>query len=79
MSAGVDVVYVDVEPDWAGVYVDGELEHENHTVDGPTVLDLLEGRTINSVARYYDVDLDALDRVSLPVEFAELQQVLDHD
>lgn len=45
--------------DWEGLYIDGRLVHEAHSLDASTMLDLLAEAGVIGPARVaYDVDLD---------------------
>lgn len=41
-----DIVHV-WEDDWAGLYVDGVLKHEGHSIRDEDWLELLNGRQVN--------------------------------
>lgn len=45
------VVYVTGEEEWDGLYIDGVLAHEGHTLDVGQVLDVLHGRAIWKLSR----------------------------
>lgn len=43
-----DIVFVTNEDDWQGVYVDGQLITDGHTIDYSALFDRLIGETISS-------------------------------
>ncbi len=43
-----DIVFVTNEDDWQGVYVDGELVTDGHTINYSALFDRLVGETISS-------------------------------
>jgi len=44
--------------DWEGLYIDGALAEEGHSINWSDVLPKLVGFTIDSVQTRWDVDLD---------------------
>ena len=41
--------------DWEGIYFDGELQNQGHSLDIEVILEALKGRTITSVD-FFDLD-----------------------
>lgn len=66
----IDFVYDD-EGDWVGMYVDGVLKVENHSLSERTVLE-----AAGIQANYYYVNLEELQRSNCPDTLEELNKDL---
>ena len=69
----MDVV-IAVFDDWNGIYIDGKLEYENHSLDHRNVLDAL-----NIKYESIDVPMDELDIGRLPDNLEELKYLVGDD
>lgn len=58
--------------DWEGLYVDGALISENHSIDPHTILDLVGGKCIYLTSAQ---DHGLCDRGALPATLADLKEL----
>lgn len=49
----VTVTFVDVYGDWQGIYVDGEMYYQNHSVKESTFLEIMEEYDVDEVQTIY--------------------------
>ncbi len=49
--SGVTVTHIDPATDWEGVYVDGEMKAQNHSLDAYDILEAVNGYEVAEVER----------------------------
>lgn len=70
----IEVDYV-IGDDWQGLFFDGHLVDEGHSISIPNIFLMLEGSVLKSY-RVHEADLDWLDEMgSFPVKFEEVEIV----
>ena len=68
----VDVTVVTGEEDWQGLYLNGALVHEDHSIRPFATLEALTGKYVASVT-WVDAEID--DGGRLPVSLADVRVV----
>lgn len=75
MTELVNATYVRTDRDWEGLYVDGVLHQENHSISLEDV-ELPEGKAIDSVNKE-SYDIQRIGKTGLPTNLDHLERLLE--